>query len=310
METVQMHFSLSTRWNAGRHKCGEEMLNEIRDLGFTRVELGYDLRRDLVEGVLRQLEAGNISVATVHNFCPVPTIAPQGHPELFTLAHVDRRVQAAAVRYTSETIRFAAEIGAKTVVMHAGNVRMKRMTSKLVALAEGGLSSSKLFQKTKMKLLAKREKKSEAYISKLRDGLKQLQPLLRECGVKLGIEIMPTWEAVPTESEIEKLLQVMDDDMIGYWHDMGHAQIRENLGLSNHYRWLERLSPYLLGMHVHDVAPPARDHIMPPNGEIDFSLFQDFAENDIPLVIEPSPRTPRDEVQKGAEYLRKTWGLE
>ncbi len=305
-----MQLSLSTRWNAGRHKFGEEMLDEIIDLGFSRVELGYDLRRDLVEGVFRKLEARKISVATVHNFCPVPTIAPQGHPELFTLAHGDMRVREAAVRYTSETIRFASQIGAQTVVMHAGNVSMKRMTSKLVALAEGGLHDSRLFHKTKIKLLAKREKKASGYIARLRDGLKQLQPLLEECGVKLGIEIMPTWEAVPTESEILQLLQELQNDMIGYWHDMGHAQIRENLGLSNHYRWLERLSPYLLGMHVHDVVAPARDHIMPPNGGIDFSLFKDFTEKNIPLVIEPSPRTPPHEIRMGAEYLRETWNCD
>lgn len=302
-----MQISLSTRWNAGRHKCGDEMLNEISDIGFSCIELGYDLRRDLVEGVLRQLESGRFRVDTVHNFCPVPTIAPQGHPELFTLAHDDRRVREAAVRYTSETIRFAAQIGAKTVVMHAGNVSMRRTTSKLVALAEGGMADSRLFHKAKMKLISKREKKGGDYMARLREGLDELQPLLHECKVNLAIEIMPTWEAVPTESELLQLLQSLNTDSIGYWHDMGHVQIRENLGLSNHYRWLEMLSPYLLGMHVHDVVPPARDHVMPPAGNIDFSLYKKFADRGIPLVIEPSPRTPASEVRRGAEYLREIW---
>ncbi len=303
-----MKISISTRWNAGRHKCGEAMIRELREIGFDSVELGYDLRRDLVEGVKRAIDSNEITVGSVHNFCPVPTIAPRGHPELFTLAHSDRRVREGAVRYTSETIRFAAEVGARAVVMHAGNVSMSRFTPKLIALAENGDQDSPLYHKTRMKLISKREKKASKYLEYLRSGLGQLAPVLKECGIKLGIENMPTWEAVPTESELDRMLNDLDAEVFGYWHDMGHAQIRENLGLSNHLRWLERLAPRLVGMHVHDVLPPARDHVMPPHGSIDFASYRDFANRDIPIVLEPTPRTPLDEVASALEYLRSVWG--
>ena len=46
-----MEFALSTHWNAARHARGEDLIEEILGLGFTHVELGYDLRMELVEGV-------------------------------------------------------------------------------------------------------------------------------------------------------------------------------------------------------------------------------------------------------------------
>ena len=87
-----MSFALTTRWNAGRHTDGEALIEEILGMGFRHVELGYDLRRDLVPGVMKMVEKGAVKVDSVHNYCPVPMGAPYGHPELFTLADRDATV--------------------------------------------------------------------------------------------------------------------------------------------------------------------------------------------------------------------------
>ena len=68
------------------------------------------------------------------------------------------------------------------------------------------------------------------------------------------------WEALPTEVEMFELLREFGSRRLRYWHDMGHGQIRENMGFINQVRWLEKLQPHLAGMHVHDVARPACDH--------------------------------------------------
>lgn len=302
-----MDLALTSRWNAGRHSDGEAMIAEIRELGFERVELGYDLRRDLIEGVKRAIDSGVIRVDSVHNFCPIPTAAPAGHPELFTLASRDPRVREQALRHTGETIRFAAGIGAKVVVLHAGNVKMRRMTPKLLALAEAGRQDTEQYRKLMMKLLDRREKKVGRHIDHLYRGLEELVPLLEESGVGLGIENLPTWEAIPTEVETERLLAHFASPNIGCWHDMGHARIRENLGLSNQLRWLERLEDKLFGMHVHDVIAPGADHAMPPEGEIDFTPFRDYARKEIPVVIEPTPRTPAAAIARAREHLNEVW---
>lgn len=302
-----MELALSTRWNARRHTDGEAMIAEICELGFERVELGYDLRRDLIEGVERAVAAGMTKVGSVHNYCPVPTAAPAGHPELFTLSSRDRRVRENAVRYTSETIRFAAAMGAKAVVMHAGNVSMTRISRKLFALADAGQQEAEQYQKMLMKLLEKREKKVGKQLGYLEAGVEQLLPVLEECDIKIGIENMPTWEAIPTEVELERLLVHFNSPHLGFWNDMGHAQIRENVGLSNHLRWLERLRPFLVGMHVHDVRAPVEDHVMPPLGNMDFGLFREYAHLGIRLVVEPTPHTPAHDLKGAYEYLSEIW---
>lgn len=307
MTDSSIKLSLSTRWNAGRHSDGFAMIDEILSMGFRSVELGYDLRRDLVEGVRASIDSGTVRATSVHNFCPVPTAAPAGHPELFTLADKDPRVRAQAVRYTSETIRFAAEVGAKVVVLHAGNVAMKRITPKLFGLCEEGKKDSKQYEKLLMKLLAKREKRAPKQLAYLMEGLEKILPVLEENNITLGIENLPSWEGIPTELEMETILKRFDSPLLGYWHDMGHGEVRENIGLSSHLNWLQRLSPSLVGMHVHDVMPPAGDHLMPPKGEIDFSRFSTYAHGNIPLVLEPSPHVPKDELQSGAELLQEVW---
>jgi sugar phosphate isomerase/epimerase len=303
-----MDFALSTHWNAARHAHGEALIEEILGLGFTRVELGYDLRMELVPGVKAMVAQGAIKVDSLHNICPVPLGAARGHPEIYTLASPEPRERQQAVHYTGQTLRFAAEVGAQVVVTHAGNVEMTHYSHDLFDLALAGQSYTPRFEKLKLKLLEQREKHVARQLEFLYQGLEQMIPVIQETGVKLAIENLPTWEAIPTELELEGLFRRFGDEHIRYWHDLGHGQIRQNLGFINHERWLERLQPHLAGMHIHDVAPPATDHVMPPHGQIDFNRFQRFGISDILRVIEPSSRTPAAEVTEGLAFLKACWG--
>lgn len=303
-----MDIALTTRWNASRHVDGERMIEEILDLGFRRVELGYDLRIDLVPGVQRMVESGSITVGTVHNFCPVPMGARRGHPELFTFASRDRRVREQAVRHTLKTIEFAASIGADTVVSHSGNVDMPRMSYALVDMLEAGMQFQPAYEKKKLKLQLKREKKAGRQFKCLRESLEQLLPALESYRIHLALENLPTWEAFPTEHEFLELVTDYGPQGLRYWHDIGHGQIRQNLGMIFLPRWLDRLAPHMAGMHVHDVAPAARDHVMPPmGGMVDFSLYRQLANTVQHRVIEPGPQTPAEQVSSALHYLRRVW---
>lgn len=297
----------TTRWNAHRHTDGEAMLTELRELGFTHVELGYDTRVDLLPGIRRLVEEKTVSIDSVHNFCPVPMTAHRGHPEIFTFGHPDRRIRELAVTHTAETIRFAAEIGARVVVTHCGNIDMRRYTETLVSLCEQREQFTPRYEKLKLKLQVKREKKAPKQLSYWYQCLEQLIPVLQQTGVVLAMENLPTWEAIPTEAEIEMALNHFQSPHLKYWHDMGHGQIRENLGLINVERWLERLEPHLAGMHVHDVLPPGRDHVMPPRGAMDFSRYKRSANLNIVRVIEPTPRTPPEDIREALAHLKEVW---
>ncbi len=237
----------------------------------------------------------------------MPAIAPRGHPELFTLASSDWRVRQSALTYTAQTIRFAGEFGAKVVIIHCGNVEMRGMSHKLRKLCDNGQRYSNRFERAKMKLVTKREKVVAPQLDNLVAGLERLVPVLEETGIRLGLENLPTWEAIPTETECIRILDKLGTEHFCYWHDIGHGQIRENLGFINHVTELRRLQPYLGGMHVHDVTAITCDHQMPPAGNVDFRALRAFAAGDMLRVLEPSPRLAAVDVARGLQVLREQW---
>ena len=303
-----MKFALSTRWNARRHHSGEKMIEEILQLGFDQVELGYNIRSNLVPGVKKMVEENAVEVVSVHNFCPVPAVAAEGHPELYTLTSKDKSTRESALTYISQTIRFASEVGAKIVVLHCGNVEMKTYTSQLVKLFKNGKRLSNSYEKVKYNLFVVREKNVKIHLTHLLNGLTQIVPLLEETGVRLGLENLPSWEAIPTEVECLHLIKKFGCKFLCYWHDLGHAQIRESLGLIHHQNQLKNLYPFLGGMHIHDMDANLHDHVMPPSGVIDFSGLKRIVKGSLPKVFEPSPRQSSESVQSGLTYLKNLWG--
>jgi sugar phosphate isomerase/epimerase len=301
--------ALSTRWNAGRHLSGEAMIEEILALGLTRVELGYDLRAELIPGVKTMVASGAVRADSVHNFCPIPVGAPRPHPELYTPAATDRREREFAVIHISKTLRFAAEMGAKVVVCHSGNVDMPRYSFDLVRMAARGEQFGEAFEALKLKAQIARDKRAPKQIEYLVESLQKLVPVVKETGVKLALENLPTWEAIPSELEAEQLMKQFHGDGIRLWWDIGHAQIRENLGFINSSRWLRRLAPWIAGLHIHDVEPPGQDHLMPPRGKVDFKALSDIAKMDMVRVLEPAPDTEAEQITCAIQHLREVWNL-
>lgn len=303
-----MEFALTTRWNAGRHSSGEAMVEEILELGFTHIELGYDTRMDLVPGIENMVEQGAVTVTSLHNFCPLPMGAPHGHPELYTFANTNRHIRQNAIHYTKQTVEFAARVGAKAIVVHAGYVETRKSTSQLLDLVVTGKLYTPAYDKQKMKLAVERDKKAPRFVAWMYECMEAMLPTLEEYQVAIGLENLPTWEALPSETEIEALCNHFDSPYVRAWWDMGHAQIRENLGYINHERWMTKLHPLIVGLHVHDVSHKIADHTMPPLGEIDFSRFATLgARPDLIRVIEPTTKTPAHEIAEAHTLLRAAW---
>ncbi len=302
-----MEFALSTRWNGRRHASGEAMVDEILEAGFRAIELGYDLTLDLVPGVRKRVAEGAVRVVSVHNYCPVPMGMPRGHPELYTFADADAGQRRRAVKYTAETVRFAAEMGAGAVVVHAGYVRMRPLTPRLFDMISAGRQGSPRYERLRARLDLRRERRAPRHLDAVAECLEQLAPVLDETGVVLGLENLPSWEAVPSEMETLDLVRRVGPGRIGYWHDIGHGRIRENIGFIRQERLLERLRDCLVGMHVHDVQPPAQDHLVPFEGEIDFGPLGEAARAAPRRVLEPSRSATAAQLRAAADRLAALW---
>ncbi len=303
-----MEFALTTRWNAARHRDGESLIEEILSLGITRLELGYDTRVDLLPGIQAMQENGSVSIHSVHNYCPVPLGVPRGHPELWTFCDLDRRGHELAVQHTLRTMEFASAIGAGIVVIHCGYVSLRRASTRdLIELVQFHQRNSPRYERAFLKLMKERDKRAARHFEPLCRALDVLLPEAERLQVALGLENLPTYEAMPNEGEMDVLLQRYPSPYLRYWHDLGHAQIRENLGLIHHERWLDKLAPALGGMHIHDVAHFVQDHVMPPDGDLGLARFRRFASEDIPLVLEPSSQATPRQVAAGLAWMKHWW---
>src|ERR1051326_3065201 len=125
-------YSLSTCWNSHRHTDGRAMLREIRDLGFEYAELSHGIRISLLPGVLEAVDAGEIKISTVHNFCPLPIGVNHAAPNIFKFSSADPRERENAFRHSIKTLETAVRVGAKLVVLHLGAIEMKDYTEKLL----------------------------------------------------------------------------------------------------------------------------------------------------------------------------------
>jgi len=99
------------------------MLREIRAFGFEYAELSHGIRISLLPGILEAVEAGEIKISSLHNFCPLPMGAFQAAPNFFQPSSPDSRERDQWLRQTKRSIDFAAQVGATLLVCHLGSVR-------------------------------------------------------------------------------------------------------------------------------------------------------------------------------------------
>ena len=308
-----MRFSLSTNWNAQRHEDGEKLVDEIVALGFGALELGYHMTEELAVGVRRRVQAGTVTVDSVHAYCPVPIGAPHGYPELYLLASLDEDERAMAAILIGKTLTFASTMGASAVVLHAGRVFLNSFFGNLhsqtlvdVLEKEGTLESERY-----QKVLTKARRRRAARVRKYFDGfclsLDALLPKFEKAGVTLCLENLPSIEAFPDEREMLMLKQRFDTPALAYWHDMGHGQCRENLGWSPHVETARQLLPYTRGIHIHDALPLLNDHLPPGKGEIAFEAFSFYGADGVIKVFEPGPSVTGTELAEALRFVEKAW---
>ena len=127
-------------------------------------------------------------------------------------------------------------------------------------------------------------------------------------GERLGLENRESLEELPIESDFQFLFRELASPHVGYWHDTGHGQIKENLGFIHHSMHVESLREYLFGFHIHDVQFPGRDHCAPGSGMIDFVALKPLVKPEHLKVFEFSPNLTVEELRSGVAHIRNLWG--
>ena len=286
------------------------MLREIRDLGFEYAELSHGTRISLLPGIIEAVEAGEIKISSLHNFCPLPMGINHSAPNLYRFSSETPSERDSALRCTRKTMELAARLKAPIVVLHYGAIEMKDYTGKLLEMAGCGLKKTAKYEKLCEEVLRKRESAKEKPIERANELLRKILPEAESLGIKLGIENREGLEELPLEPDYQILFKTLGSPAAVYWHDTGHAQIKENLGFLDHAFHLEAQRDRLFGFHIHDTVFPGEDHCAPGTGTVNFAALKPMVKPEHIKVFEFSPTLPVPAVKAGVAHVKKIWGGE
>ncbi len=288
------------------------MLQEAADLGFRHVELSHGIRIPLVPGILRGVEAGLVEITSVHNFCPLPTGVERAAPNFYQPSAPDRREWDQWVRHTQRTIDFAAQVRARVVVCHLGSVAFSwfnpvpDLNRYLDEYPEAGRApgGDPKYEALLSKSCARLRKRMPEFWDRVRAGIREVIGYAGTKGVKLGFENRERFEELPVDVDFPSFLGEFGADApVGYWHDTGHADIKEGMGLLQHEGHLAAMAAWTLGFHLHDVDGDGHDHRPLGAGRVDFEMISRYWRPEHLLTLELSPRVAVDDVIRSRERV-------
>ncbi|MBL4576060.1 MAG: sugar phosphate isomerase/epimerase [Opitutaceae bacterium] len=285
------------------------MIREIADLGFSNIELSHGIRLSLVPGILRALDENIVKVTSVHNFCPLPPGVTHAAPNIFMPSAQKKREHDQWYSYTCRSLDFAQQVGAGLMVIHLGNVQfpLANPTRKLSSYVRKqkclDVDEDEQFLKIREGMFEKLRKQMGPYWETVKSSLESILVLAEQNGVILGCENRERLDELPLDEDFPSLLNNLSGPpMARYWHDAGHAHLKEELGILWHEELLEKNAENLAGFHLHDVRK-GKDHQPLGSGSIDFHMVRRFFQPGQRLTIELSPRLKKEEVLESRDFL-------
>jgi len=316
-QSVNPILALSTAWCSARHTDGYAMLQEVAGMGFGHVELSHGIRITLVPGILKALNEGFIQVSSTHNFCPLPAGMVHPAPNLFEpsapAGHGHEHDQ--WLRHTRRTLDFAAQVRAQAVVVHLGSVRFfwfdpgRRLRHFVRGHPSAAIPADERYQRLLTKASARMRRCMPAFFAQTRSSIAEILPYAAEKNMRLGLENREKFGELPLDGDFPVLFDSLPQPgPAGYWHDTGHAELKERMGLTTQRRLLEENAVRLVGFHLHDVDAAGQDHQPIGRGNVDFKMVRQFWRPHHLLVLEFSPRVDAAEVRESKRRIEDLLG--
>lgn len=300
-------FAVTSVWNISEKNDIAASLTQIKDVGFGAVEAGYNLTSQRLDEFFRLTRDQGIKIVSAHNFCPLPPKGPRRYYcDYYRLSSQRLQEAQAALRFTEGTIDAAARMGIPVVVIHAGMVEVDhRRVRNLFDLYRQGKRETQEFADRKNEILMKRRELAPAFLATFAGALKDLLAYAAERQVILALENRYYPHEIPSVDEFEQLFSDFAAAGLAYWHDTGHAEVARCMGFISGDEYLGKFSPYLVGMHLHDVRG-IDDHLAPFSGEVDFTRWEKYLKSDSLIkVVEAHPKATAAEMRFALEKLRQ-----
>lgn len=293
--------SLSTMWLAGRFSHLSQFVRAGLEMGFPWFELNYQVTPQ----ILGDARPDQVPVSSVHHPCPrtLPEESYRAEDILFSSTDEARRSRAVELAY--DTMDFTRKFGANTVVLHMGQVNgCVRLERELLRLVREEGRDATVTREARAALAEARAQAQEPHMKAVRRSLRQLCEHARRLGVRLGLENRVHYFEIPSVPEMELLLGLHDDGVLGYWHDVGHAERVARLGFHSHVAWLESFAPRMLGVHLHDING-FQDHRVAGAGDADLGMLRSYVPDEALRVCEFDQSQPAEEIRQGLARLKE-----
>ncbi|HJO48134.1 MAG TPA: sugar phosphate isomerase/epimerase family protein [Candidatus Scalindua sp.] len=294
---------ISTVWKSGELKDGQELMECFAGLGFREVELEYRIDGNTFKQIKQFLNKTNdLKIVSIHNFFPVPDILETGGADVFHFSSEDREERSLAVKYAAKTIQIASELGARAVVLHLGMIQMDAQ-KEFFDLYDAGKIGSEEYERVLEEFKVQRDSRKGKGLDMMLLSMDKVQEAAERYGVDVGIENRYDFRECPNFEEMAVIFEKFGGGRIGYWHDVGHAKVQENLGVVETKEMLDAYGKYLVGVHLHDVNGYS-DHHVPGIGEVDFDLLKKYLKKDTIKILEIHPRETEKDLMDGVDFLK------
>jgi sugar phosphate isomerase/epimerase len=297
---------ISTCWWHGTSLKGDEIISDALGMGFEGVELDFRISNDTYQEMKPCLKEKPV-VLSVHNYFPRPDDLRLGNRggDLFLLSSEDRDERSMAVDYSTRSIEHANDLECSAVILHLGRVNMPGPTKHFKEL----FSSGKIDSDEGLAFLEEQRRIRKSIHRKHLDAalfsLEKLNRIAENNNVFLGIENRYHFHEIPDFDEIGFILKEFKGSRLRYWHDVGHAQVHENMGICKQKDLLDAYSGEMLGIHLHDIQG-LDDHFAPGQGEMDFNEIRPFLRQDVIKIMEINSEVEREALAAGRDVIIKS----
>lgn len=300
-------FGVSTCWRSRSITDGGKLARAVAELGVNAFEIDYRLSAEALRGLLHACGELDITPLSIHAVCPAPPHKEnKAVAEAHLLCDADEGERRKAVEDIAGTIRLAGEIGARAVIVHAGKVSMESVTCDLQRMFDEGNINTGDGRHFVNELKIKRLSERGSTFDQLLRSLDELNSVAESLNVDIGLENRYYLREYPGFEEMAIIFMRMSGSRIKYWHDTGHAQVQENLGITPHDAWLREFSAELIGVHIHDVDG-YQDHDPPPaggRGSVDFEMLKQYLKPDIIRILEMRGDISFARAQASVDWLK------
>jgi sugar phosphate isomerase/epimerase len=288
-------------WAKGRFSHMAGFAAKLRELGFTHVEPNALVSPRMLNELLKT----TVPISSIHSPCPT-VLSSRGIPVSgLSLSSLDASERVEAVSFTKKTIDLAANVSARAIVLHMGEVPIDlSLQDRLYKLHEGGYTETKEYRQTKERLVHQRLSLAHSYVDAAKKSLQELSKYSRQNGIMLGLETRFHLNEIPNMDEMAELLDEVSEHLAGYWHDVGHAEVQQQLGFSFHEEWLLRFKDRMVGIHLHDIHGIS-DHHAPGKGNMNWKMIAKYLPQGIVKVCEIGEWNDEEQMQGVVKFLQK-----